>query len=107
MASVGQRYRKDAHDLVKASDRCQRFANVQTQPREPMPLVTTPWPFAQWGIDIMEPFSPGKKQVRFFIVVIDYFTKWVEAQLLAKITELKSETLSGRILFVGLGFLTQ
>ena len=51
--------------------------------------VSSPWPFAQWGIDIMGPFSLGKKQLRFLIVVIDYFTKWVEAEPMTTIGEAK------------------
>ena len=31
------------------------------------------------GIDIMGPFPLGKKQLKFLIVAIDCFTKWVEA----------------------------
>jgi len=37
-------------------------------------------------MDILGPFSPGKGQVKFLIVVIDYFTKWIEAKPLATIT---------------------
>ena len=33
------------------------------------------WPFTQWGINIIGPFLLGKKQLRFLIVAIDYFTK--------------------------------
>ena len=43
-----------------------------------------PWPFAQWGLDILGPFP---KQMKFLVVGIDYFTKWVEAKPLAKITQ--------------------
>ncbi|XP_056857801.1 uncharacterized protein LOC130507113 [Raphanus sativus] len=42
-----------------------------------------------WGMDIMGkfPMAPGKKI--FLLVVTDYFTKWVEAEELAKITDLQ------------------
>ena len=49
----------------------------------------SPWPFAQWGIEIMGPFPLGKKQLRFLIVEIDYFTKWVEAESMTTIMEAK------------------
>ena len=45
------------------------------------------WPFAQWGLDILGPFSLGTRQMKFLVVRIDYFTKWVEAKLLTKITQ--------------------
>uniref|UniRef100_A0A2N9H0S8 Integrase catalytic domain-containing protein n=1 Tax=Fagus sylvatica TaxID=28930 RepID=A0A2N9H0S8_FAGSY len=37
--------------------------------------------------DIMGPFPIGRRQLKFLIVAIDYFTKWVEAEPLATITE--------------------
>ncbi|XP_020205351.1 uncharacterized protein LOC109790579 [Cajanus cajan] len=46
----------------------------------------SPWPFAKWGMDILGPFPPAKGQLKFFPVAIDYFTKWIEACSLAKIT---------------------
>ena len=45
------------------------------------------WPFAQWGIDIVSILPQGKGQVKFLLVAINYFTKWVEAEALATITE--------------------
>ena len=37
----------------------------------------------------MGPLPQGKKQVRFLLVAIDYFMKWVETEVLATITEAK------------------
>ena len=54
-----------------------------------MTPISSPWPFAQWGINIMGPFPLRKKQLRFLIVVIDYFIKWVEVEPVATITEAK------------------
>ena len=49
--------------------------------------MTAPWPFAQWGLDIMGPFPTAVRQLKFLVVGINYFTKWVEAEALATITE--------------------
>ena len=49
--------------------------------------MTTPWPFAQWGLDIMGSFPTALRQLKFLVVGIDYFTKWVEAEPLATITK--------------------
>ena len=35
----------------------------------------------------MGPFPVGTKQAKFLVVSIDYFTKWVEAEPLATISE--------------------
>ena len=51
--------------------------------------MTAPWPLAQWGLDIMGPFPTGARQLTFLVVGINYFTKWVEAEALASITEKK------------------
>ncbi|XP_075635275.1 uncharacterized protein LOC142607611 [Castanea sativa] len=77
----------DAAQLVKNCDKCQRFGNVQRLPAEKLTTISSPWPFAQWGIDIVGPLPPGKGQVRFLLVAIDYFTKWVEAEATTSITE--------------------
>ena len=74
-------------ELIKKCEKCQRFGNVQRLPAERMTTITSPWPFSQWGIDIVGPLPIGKGQVKFLLVAIDYFTKWVEAEALATITE--------------------
>jgi len=45
------------------------------------------WPFAQKGLDIMGPFQTAIRKLKFLVVGIDYFTKWVEAKTLATIIE--------------------
>ena len=40
--------------------------------------------------------------MKFFVVGIEYFTKWVEAEPLAKITQKNVKTSSGRTLCAGL-----
>ncbi|GJW42845.1 reverse transcriptase domain-containing protein [Tanacetum coccineum] len=48
--------------------------------------ITSLWPFYKWGIDIAGPFPEGPGKVKFLIVAIDYFTKWIEAKAVATIT---------------------
>ena len=68
-----------------------------------MTPISSPWPFARWGIDIMGPFPLGKKQLRFFIVAIDYFTKWVEVEPVAMITEVKTTSFVLKNIICGFG----
>ena len=51
-----------------------------------MPIASL-WPFSQWGIDIVSPLPQGKRQVKFLLIAIEYFTKWVDAEALSTITE--------------------
>ena len=56
------------------------------QPPEQLSSFVAPWPFAQWGLGILVPFSLAKAQKKFLIVACEYFTKWVEAEAVATIT---------------------
>ena len=80
---------KDATALVKKCRICQEHAKISRLPSEPLTSITSPWPFQQWGLDILGPLPIGKGQCKFIIVAVDYFTKWVEAEPLATIIEQK------------------
>ncbi|GKA18717.1 reverse transcriptase domain-containing protein [Tanacetum coccineum] len=55
-------------------------------PQQKLTPITSPWPFYKWGIDIAGPFPEGPGKVKFLIVAIDYFTKWIKAKPVATIT---------------------
>ena len=55
------------------------------QPTGHLNPISRPWPFAQWGLDILGPFPRATGNRRFVLVVVDYFTKWAEAEALANI----------------------
>ena len=80
---------RDATELVKKCKVCQEHDKISRLPSEPLTSVTSPWPFQQWGLDILGPLPIGKCQCKFIIVVVDYFTKWAEAEPLVTITEPK------------------
>ena len=80
---------RDATDLVRKCKIFQEHSKISRLPSEPLTLITSPWPFQQWGLDILGPLPIGKGQCKFIIVIVDYFTKWAEAEPLATITEQK------------------
>nr|GEW12337.1 reverse transcriptase domain-containing protein [Tanacetum cinerariifolium] len=59
---------------------------VPKSPQQKLTPIASPWLFYKWGIDIAEPFPKGTGKVKFLIVAIDYFTKWIEAKPIATIT---------------------
>ncbi|GKA72189.1 reverse transcriptase domain-containing protein [Tanacetum coccineum] len=77
---------KDARALIKACQECQVHKPIPRNPQEKLNPITSPWPFYKWGIDIAGPFPEGPGKVKFLIVAMDYFTKWVEAKPVATIT---------------------
>nr|GEX58196.1 reverse transcriptase domain-containing protein [Tanacetum cinerariifolium] len=61
-------------------------AGPRKAPQQPLTPITVPWPFYKWGIDIASPFLEGPGKVKFLIVTMDYFTKWIEAKAVTTIT---------------------
>ncbi|KAL0313366.1 UNVERIFIED_CONTAM: hypothetical protein Sradi_5735900 [Sesamum radiatum] len=79
--------KQDARYLVNKCEKCQKHATLIHQPAEPLNVMLSLCPFSQWGMDIVGPFPLAPGQKKFLLVPIDYFTKWVEAEPLARITE--------------------
>ena len=77
---------EDAKAYVNRCKKCQRYAKIHHVPAEPISSIIAPWPFVQWGIDIVGPLPAATRQRKFLIVAIDYFTKWIEAEPLATIS---------------------
>jgi hypothetical protein len=49
--------------------------------------IIKPWPFRGWGIDLIGQINPpSSKGHKFVLLATDYFTKWVEAIPLKKVT---------------------
>lgn len=73
-------------EFVKKCDRGQRYADLHKAPLENLRLVSSPWSFHMWRVDILGPNSHTLGQVKFFIVVVDYFTKWVKVEPVTSIS---------------------
>ncbi|GKU96255.1 hypothetical protein SLEP1_g9507 [Rubroshorea leprosula] len=82
---------EDAQNYVKKCPTCQFNADDIHMPGEMLSSLTSPWPFAQWGVDLLGPFVKGKGSCTFLVVAVDYFTKWIEAKPLSTTTERKIE----------------
>ena len=82
---------KEAQEYVKKCDQCQKFAPNIHQPGGVLNLLSSPWPFAQWGLDIVGHFPNATRNKRYLLVSIDYFTKWVEAKPLANIRDVDAK----------------
>ena len=74
---------KEALEYMKKCDQCQRFAPYQLEGF--LNPLSIPWPFAQWGLDIVGPVPKAAGNKKYLLVATDYFTKWVEAEPLVNI----------------------
>ena len=82
---------REDQEYVKKCDQCQRFAPNIHQPGGVLNPLSSPWPFAQWGLDIVSPFPKAAENKRYLLVGMDYFTKWVEAEPLANIRDVETK----------------
>ena len=76
---------------MKKCDQCQKFATNIHQLEGVLNPLSSPWPFAQWSLDIVGPFPKAAGNKRYLLVGMDYFTKWVEAEPLANIRDVDAK----------------
>jgi hypothetical protein len=76
----------NAKKLVWECEACQKTANQENLPSMPVHLIPPSWPLQRWGMDLVGPLPTAQGNCKFATMVVDYFTKWVEAKALANIT---------------------
>ena len=73
---------------VQKCHKCQIYADKVHVPPSFLHVMTIPWPFFMWGIDVIGQIYPkASNGHRFILVAIDYCTKWVEAVSYANVTK--------------------
>ena len=79
--------KSDVADYVRKCDPCQRMSPILKSPVQDLISISSPWSFAQWGIDIVGPFPTAPAQKKLLLVAINYFSKWIEADAFASIKD--------------------
>nr|GEX01804.1 retrovirus-related Pol polyprotein from transposon 412 family [Tanacetum cinerariifolium] len=72
---------RDAQDLVKNCDICQRQGKISQRDEMPQNSIRVCKIFDVGGIDFMGPFSPSRGN-KYILIAVDYLSKWVEAKAL-------------------------
>ena len=62
------------------------FAKKQKALANPTRPIYPTWPLQRWGVDIVRPLPTAPGNLCFTAVALKYFTKWIKAKALAKIT---------------------
>ncbi|XP_059659088.1 uncharacterized protein LOC132305465 [Cornus florida] len=77
---------RNAEEYAGRCDKCQRHGPMKHQPAEDLHAMANPWPFAQWGIDMVGPLPKTVEQKEYVLLATDYFTKWVEIEAYSSVT---------------------
>nr|GFB93926.1 reverse transcriptase domain-containing protein [Tanacetum cinerariifolium] len=72
---------RDAQDLVKNCDVCQRQGKISQRDEMPQNSIQVCEIFYVWGIEFMGPF-PSARGNKYILVDVDYLSKLVEAKAL-------------------------
>nr|GEW99694.1 reverse transcriptase domain-containing protein [Tanacetum cinerariifolium] len=72
---------RDAHNLVKPCDICQRQGKISQMDEIPHNVIQVCEILDVWGIDFMGQFLSSRGNM-YILVAVDYLSKWVEAKAL-------------------------
>jgi hypothetical protein len=67
-------------------ENCQKCARDQKQSSSLTQLIQPTWPLQRWGLNLLGPLPPAQGNLRYVVVAVEYFSKWIEAKPLATIT---------------------
>jgi hypothetical protein len=67
-------------------ENCQKCVRDQKQPSSLTQLIQPTWSLQRWGLDLLGPLPPAQGNLRYVVVVVEYFSKWIKAKPLATIT---------------------
>jgi hypothetical protein len=56
------------------------------QPSSLTQLIQPTWPLQRWGLDLLGPLPPAQGNLKYVVVAVEYFSKWIEAKPLTTIT---------------------
>ncbi|BHF69465.1 hypothetical protein SprV_0301251000 [Sparganum proliferum] len=71
--------RASTYHFCQSCDTCASFKSAVPAPRAPMQPMTTGFPGERVGLDIIGPLPISVRGYEYILVMVDYFTKWVEA----------------------------
>jgi IS30 family transposase len=76
----------DAAELVQKCEGCQKCARDKKQPSSLTQLIQPTWSLQRWGLDLLGPLPPAQRNLKYVVVAVEYFSKWIETKPLATIT---------------------
>jgi transposase InsO family protein len=75
----------DATRIVRTCQGCQFYARQTHLPAQALQIIPITWPFAVWGLDLVDPLQKASGGFTHLLVAIDKFSKWIEVRPLNSI----------------------
>lgn len=72
--------------FLNRCEKCQIYAPFIDSHVELLHSVISLWHFYHWGSNILSPFPLAIGQLKFLLVAVDYFNKWLDAEAVSWIT---------------------
>ena len=79
----------ELHGICPQMRQVPQFTSISKVHLKELTSMTNPWPFAIWRIDLIDRLPKGRGSVQYAVMAVDYFTKSVEAEVLASIRPAK------------------
>jgi hypothetical protein len=70
----------DNKEIVKSCHNYQMSASKTKILATNLQTIQPTWPLARWGIDIIGKLPAAQGNLQYAVVVVEYFTKWIEAK---------------------------
>jgi IS30 family transposase len=61
-------------------------ASKTKAPATNLQTIEPTWTLARWGIDIIRKLLAAQENLQYLVVVVEYFTKWIEAKPVTNIS---------------------
>jgi hypothetical protein len=72
--------------VTRSCEACQKFSARTGAPSQLTKLIAHTCPLQRWELDIVGPLPTAQGNLKFTFVVVEYFTKWIEARAISTIT---------------------
>lgn len=61
------------------------------------------WPFMTWGLNLLGPFKKAPEGYTYLLVIIDKFTKWIEAKPIKRVRSKDEVEFFLDVIYIDLG----
>ncbi|XP_050365492.1 uncharacterized protein LOC126784027 [Argentina anserina] len=76
----------DLKVVVRSCLQCHQYTNYINKPLVSISIIVSLVPFSQWGLNLIEELSTASVEFQYIIFTVDYYTNWIKAKTIAKIT---------------------